>query len=138
MRSTSVRKMNQVVRQSIKFKLILVFFPILFLQNGLAQINSRQGLPEGAVARFGKGWLQGHVAYSPDGTRLAVAGSIGVWLYDAESGEKVNLLPGHTGRITSVAFSPDGRMLAIGETFYRREYEASNVRLWDMVIRSLP
>ena len=38
-------------------------------------------MPDGAIARFGKGTI-GDIAYSPDGSRLAVGGSIGIWLYD--------------------------------------------------------
>ena len=78
-------------------------------------------LPEGAKARLGKG-MPSNVAYSPDGTQLAVASSMGTWLYDAHSGEVLNLLARHTGtnpdadRLTvySVAYSPDGSMLASG------------------------
>ena len=80
-------------------------------------------LPEGATARLGKGGIN-EIAYSPDGTRLAVAGSIGIWLYDAQTGEALDLLTGHTDYVTSVSYSPDGNTLA----------SASNdktVRLWD-------
>ena len=48
-------------------------------------------LPEGVKARLGKGSIN-DIAYSPDGTVLAVASSIGVWLYDASSGEARTLL----------------------------------------------
>ena len=44
------------------------------------------GLPEGATKRFGKGTVR-NIAYSPDGRLLAVASSIGVWLYDTVSRE---------------------------------------------------
>ena len=36
-------------------------------------------LPEGAKARLGKGEID-EIAYSPDGTQLAVRSSIGIWL----------------------------------------------------------
>ncbi len=38
-------------------------------------------LPEGAKARIGKGRIS-EIKCSPDGSLLAVATSIGVWLYD--------------------------------------------------------
>ena len=38
-------------------------------------------LPEGAIAQLGKGSIQ-EVAFSPDGSLLAVASDIGIWLYD--------------------------------------------------------
>ena len=37
-----------------------------------------------ASIRLGKGSLTGPVAYSPDGARLAVASSLGIWLYDTD------------------------------------------------------
>ena len=79
-------------------------------------------LPDGALARLGKGTVEA-VAFSPDGQVLAVAGSIGIWLYDAATSRELALLTGHTGRIESVSFSPDGSMLASG---------GSDVILWDV------
>lgn len=70
-------------------------------------------LPEGAVARLGRGMIEA-VQYSPDGSRLAVGGSVGIWLHDAHTGEAVSLLTVHGHDVSSVAFSPDGRTLASG------------------------
>ena len=69
-------------------------------------------LPEGAVARLGRGMIEA-VQYSPDGSRLAVGGSVGIWLHDAHTGETVSLLTVHGHDVSSV-FSPDGRTLASG------------------------
>ena len=84
-------------------------------------MTTQRFLPEGAKAQLGKG-MPSNVAYSPDGTQLAVPSSIGIWLYDAHSGEALDLLARDTGtrpdadRLTvySVAYSPDGSMLASG------------------------
>ncbi|MYI94986.1 sigma-70 family RNA polymerase sigma factor, partial [Candidatus Poribacteria bacterium] len=72
------------------------------------------GLPDGAKARIGKGWLTGNMAFSPDGRRLAVAGIIGTWIYDARPGKvkELDLLAGHTDRVRYVSFSPDGNRIA--------------------------
>ena len=99
----------------------------LFSLSAFAQDYTGWGLPDGAKARLGKGSIR-EVQYSPDGARLAVAGSIGIWLYDARTGAELSLLTGHTGEITSVAFSPDGRTLASASGS-----GDATVRLWDAV-----
>ena len=35
-----------------------------------------------------------------------------IWLYDAQTGEELDLLAGHTDVVISIAFSPDGNTLA--------------------------
>ena len=84
-------------------------------------------LPAGAIARLGKGRIQ-EVAFSPDGSLLAVASSFGIWLYDAATSRELALLLGHTSEVTSVSFSPDGNTLASGATDV-------TVKLWDVATR---
>ena len=74
------------------------------------------------LARWGKGWVA-EIAFSPDGRLLAVASSIGVYLYAAADLREVRFLP-TDAPVWSVAFSPDGRLLASGSL-------DNTIRLWD-------
>ncbi len=68
--------------------LITLTITLTFTTNTPAQDYTTISLPEGAKARLGKGRITGNVAYSPDGSKLAVASRIGVWIYDAQTGEE--------------------------------------------------
>ena len=148
----------------------LLLISTFFLPPTLAQDYIRWELPEGAKMRLGKGEIanfEGHLTdigrarsyqFSPDSNQLAVISSIGIWLYDVQTGKESTLATGrmnvsstdialdpnwqtfammransntvelrdlHTGkhkktfrgpkrRMISVAFSPDGKMLAGG------------------------
>ena len=97
--------------------------------NTIAQDTSRWGLPEGAKARFGRGTIY-EVKYSPDGTRLAAASSIGVWFYDSTTRRPVSLLrDGNTFKARSIAYSPDGHMLAVAAEGF--------IGVWDAVTGEL-
>ena len=105
--------------------LILLLVSTVYLPLVYAQDSQTWGLPDGAKARLGKGWIS-DIAYSPDGTRLAVASSIGIWIYDTETLAEVALLTGHTGYVNAVAYSPDPdrKILISGGA-------DSTVRVWD-------
>ena len=85
----------------------------LWLTHGYAQDYITWGLPEGAKARFGKGRINA-LSLSPDGTRLAVASTTGIWLYDTDTGAELALLTGHIDAVESVSFSADGSLLVSG------------------------
>jgi WD40 repeat protein len=65
------------------------------------------------------------VAFSPDGHRLATAGTDQiVRLWNLETRQPLgDSITGHTGTVSSVAFSPDGHRLATGSW-------DETVRLW--------
>ena len=109
--------------------LILALFCVFTVFTQAQEIDSGYtylGLPDGATARIGKSGIAGRnaIAISPDGTRLAAATTIGVWIYDTDTSKELSLLTEHTGPVTSVAFSTDGKTLAGGSV-------DTTIRLWD-------
>ena len=97
------------------FLLVILSFSVLCLPNGIAQEHIKNYLPKGARARVGKGSVS-EIVYSPDSTQLAVASSIGIWIYDARTGQELDLLTDHTGGVSSVCYSPDGHTIASGSS----------------------
>ena len=81
---------------------------------------SAMALPDDPVARFGFGSVDS-VAFSPDGSILAIGSEFGIYLYDSVTFKQIHYL---TSIVTSVAFSPDGKILASGS--YKE------VKLWDV------
>ena len=119
----------------MKTKAFLIFLTFLLCSTlspliSIAQDYTTWSLPEGATKRLGKGSIS-EIAYSPDGTQLAVASGIGIWIYDAQTGEALNLFTGHTSHVESVSFSPDGETLATGSW-------DGTVLLWELTPASTP
>ena len=108
------------------FNVALLLVCLLCVPDSRAQDHTRLRLPEGAIARLGKGRINGTIAYSPDGTRLAAASNIGIWIYDAYTFAEIDLLlTGHTGAVTAVAFAPDGTTLISAS-------DDRTIRLWEV------
>ena len=102
--------------------IVCLLIPCLLLSNGFAQEYTAQWhLPEGAKARLGRGKLN-HTIFSPDGTRVAVPTSIGIWVYDTHTTQPVSLFSGiQTGEIEkylpttppeALTFSADALIIA--------------------------
>lgn len=117
-----------------------MFISALFLPPTFAEDYTRWELPEGAKMRLGKGGIEnreGHLTdigrarsyqFSPDSSQLAVFTSIGVWIYDVQTGKEVKLLTDHReGAIDKTVLSPDWRYL----TGPRNSWEHHEIRLWD-------
>ena len=108
---------------------VLVFIIVTFVPNTFAQVLSQKHLPEGAIARIGKGNAS-DVKYSPDGALIAVASQIGIWIYDAQTYQEIDLLTEHSESVEGVAFSPDGQTLAGAN-------RGGTVKLWDVDTKQL-
>ncbi len=65
------------------------------------------------------------VAFSPDGTLLAIGSGNAIQVVEAADGRTIRILQGHTGSVRSVVFSPDGTLLA--STAADR-----TTRIWDL------
>ncbi len=79
-----------------------------------------------------------HLAWSPDSKLLASAGRervVRVW--DAASGEELQKFEGFEGSVKSVAFSPNGQMLATGANDETIPYD-KNILIWDISLCNRP
>ncbi len=76
-------------------------------------------------------WYATNFAFSPDGTKIAIAAPHGgVFIHDASSGEEIARLPG-TAVYRALAFSPDGNQLAAAG------YDQALLELWDVPSRTI-
>ena len=101
--------------------LTLLLTATLALTTTFAEEDSLQWLPEGAIARLGKGPVS-DVKFSADGTRLIVASGPACWHYDAQTGEEVDRIPWNVSYRNGL--SPDG-------TIFVTSYWGGNIRLLD-------
>lgn len=101
----------------------LIIIPLLSLSLCHAVEHTQWQLPEGATRRFGKGVIR-DIAYLPDGNRIAVSSSIGIWIYDVHSGDELALLTDRANDYSAIAFSPNGHILAAASE--------NNIQLWNI------
>ena len=122
------------------FIVMMLFIGLLLLSPAFAGDYIKWELPEGAKMRLGKGEianLEGHIKdigrghsyqFSPDGTQLAVISSIGIWVYDVQTGKESTLAVGRVpGRVSDdIALNPNWH------TFATRRWNDSTIELWDL------
>ena len=119
-----MKKHPTMKHRDILTLLILIFLSTFFLPIVFAQDAYQWRLPEGAIEWFGKGRIY-DVKYAPDGTRLAVATAIGIWIFDATTYQPLHFFKKYEDLIERIVFSPDGRILASEERF-------DKIHLWDV------
>ena len=94
--------------------------------NGVYAANAHTNVDTDArnkpAARLGNGIIY-EINYSPDGKLIAVAGAVGIWLYDAATLAEVWRISEGAG---AIAFSPCGRTLVSANWLDR------TVQLWDV------
>lgn len=122
---------------------------IATLEGHSASVNSLAFSPDGTVLASGSydgttrlwdiasqqeiswGNLMGHVrgprliTFSPDEKILASAGGEIIKLWDVVTGKHLATLKGHSGRVNSIAFSPNGKILASGS-------EDETIKIWEI------
>ena len=73
-----------------------------------------------------------HTTFSPDLRLLAVSNHQDVDLWDFEKGKIVRSFLDHRGSANYLAFSPDGRTLAVSASRWVRDRSAGEIRQWDI------
>ena len=112
-----------------KVLFLILVFSMVYLPPSFAQDHTQWELPEGTIARLGKGRIN-HMKYSPDGTVFAVATTVGIWLYDTETYQETALLAHNNKGVERIVFNPEGSILSSGEQF-------KGITLWDVTEQKL-
>ncbi len=108
------------------YKFFVVFLLIVFtpLHTVNSQEATRYNLPDGAIERFGKGWVR-DIEFSPNGEKFAVATTIGILIYDSRTGqEKILIEDSMSSGAEALSYSPTGNILAVAHEDY-------TIRLWN-------
>ena len=115
----------------IKTVLSIIGLLLLILQIGLLNLSAQEytqwELPDGAIARLGKGRIN-DMEYSPDGSILAVATTVGIWIYDTDTYQERALLSRSHQEMEKVYFNHDGTVLTGMEMFSHK------VTHWDITL----
>ena len=109
------------MRQLLIFPFLCLCFTLL--PSGSAQNVTHWRAPEGTAARADTTAINA-IAFSLDGTQLAIATTNGITVSDTYTGKELALFPTPLDSPVALAFSPDGHTLATGSF---RE-----IRLWNL------
>ena len=109
--------------ESMKYFTVIILSMMQILSIGFTQEYSKWELPEGAIARIGKGYITDKIVFSPDSTKIIIPSTIGLWFYDATTYKELRLLPIN---VSNIVFSPDGSVFAKNKSW------DNTVELWDI------
>ena len=112
-----------------KVLFLIIVFSMVYIPSSFAQDYTQWELPEGTIARLGKGRIN-DMEYSPDGTVFAVATSVGIWLYDTETYQETALLAHNNKGVVRIVFNLEGSILSSGE-------RSDGITLWDVSTQKL-
>lgn len=71
--------------------------------------------------------VQGGIAFSADGSRLATVGQAGARIWETETGHELFVLPGHRDVVRDVALAADGERVATSS-------QDGETRIWDVAV----
>ena len=95
----------------------LYYFPESYFKVNMKLVDAQTG-----ELRFKLGTHNsGPTSFSPDGSLLAVANGEEVKLWNSQTGKEVRKLKSLRGSANAIAFSPDGRSLAVASIRYERK-----------------
>lgn len=97
------------VRQSLIFPFL--FLCVTLLPSGSAQNVTQWRVPEGSTALSDTTAINA-IAFSLDGTQLAIATANGIKVSDTYTGKELSLFPAPLDNTVALAFSPDNRTVA--------------------------
>ena len=122
------------MKKTVAIILTLLFAKTIFLSMTFAEDYTRWELPEGAKYRLGKGKIDNFVErfpyqFSPGSSKLFVFSSIGVWIYDVQTGKELGLVTKYLEKGNDyVVLSPDYKTLAV----MTNSSEHNQIELWDL------
>ena len=116
----------------LTYLLLISFLATVSLPTASAEDYTEMHLPNGAIARFGKGVII-DMQVSPDNNRLAVLSKAGVWLYDVSTNaQNAPLIRFDDLIVTMMAFSHDSNILAISLKDHQEiNLKDNRVQLWN-------